>query len=54
MKNLWKKWIFLAQFHLPDADPDPVWQFESGSETLGSPIIFTFFLNKYLHQLKCT
>ena len=31
MKNLWKKWIFIAQFHFPNTDPDPDWQFESGS-----------------------
>ena len=29
MQNLWKKWIFIAQFH--SQDPDPAWQFESGS-----------------------
>jgi len=34
MKNLWKKWIFVAQFCFQDPDPDPVWQFESGSKTL--------------------
>ena len=22
MKNLWKKWIFIAQFHFQDPDPD--------------------------------
>ena len=22
MKNLWKKWIFIAQFHFKDPDPD--------------------------------
>ena len=33
MKFFWKKWIFIAQFHFqdPNTDPDPAWQFESGS-----------------------
>ena len=38
MKNMWEKWIFIARFLFqdPDSDPDPAWQFESGSwsETL--------------------
>jgi len=34
MKNLLKKWIFIAQFHFQDPDPDPAWQFKSGSATL--------------------
>ena len=34
MKNLWKKWIFLAQFHFQNPDPDPAWQFESGSNRI--------------------
>ena len=31
MKNLLKKWIFIAKFHFQGPDPDPAWQFESGS-----------------------
>jgi hypothetical protein len=26
-----KKWIFIAQFHLQDPDPDTAWRFDSGS-----------------------
>ena len=45
MKNLPKKWIFTAQFHLQDPDPDselssypdPAWQFESGSTRIRIP-----------------
>ena len=29
MKNLWKKWIFIAQFHFQDPDPDS--EYGSGS-----------------------
>ena len=31
MKNLPRKKILKAQFHLQDPDPDPAWRFESGS-----------------------
>ena len=30
MKNLWKKWIFIVQFHFQDPDPEP--DSEYGSE----------------------
>ena len=29
---MWKKWIFIAQFHFQD--PDPAWRFESGSNRI--------------------
>jgi len=36
MKNMWEKWIFIARFLFqdPDSDPDPAWQFESGSNRI--------------------
>ena len=30
MKYLWKKWIFIAQFHFQDQDPDPDSEYGSG------------------------
>ena len=48
MKNLWKKWIFMAQYHFqdPDTDPDPAWQFESGSNRIRNTLV------KYLGVLQ--
>ena len=37
MKNLWKKWMLIAQFHFQD--PNPAWKFESGSEKLNSTAV---------------
>ena len=38
MKNLWKRGVLLLNFtfriQIPNTDPDPAWQFESGSNRI--------------------